>query len=107
MDFNQKQRKYQIQGLDFVFHGFLAGPKTQEIRIQPLDFVFRWFLAGPKPRKYDIQGLDLSPGLFLSPGGLRSKSARVSEFARSCAVFAAQGGALHWPQGEAEAVEVQ
>ena len=43
--------------------------------------------------------------VVLSPGGLCSKSARVSEFARSCAVFAAQGGALHWPKGEAEAVE--
>ena len=42
---------------------------------------------------------------FGIPGGLCSKSARVSEFARSCAVFAAQGGALHWPKGEAQAVE--
>ena len=45
--------------------------------------------------------------VFMSPGGLCSKSARGSEFARSCAVFAAQGGALHWPKGEAEAVEYQ
>ena len=43
----------------------------------------------------------------MSPGELCSKSARVSEFAQSCAVFAAQGGALHWPKGQAEVVEDQ
>ena len=43
----------------------------------------------------------------MSAGELFSKSARVSEFARSCAVFAAQGGALRWPKGEAEAAEDQ
>ena len=82
--------------------------KTQEMRNPGAGFHISW-VFGPAKN----QGNKKSRGwisyflVFKSPGGLCSKSARISEFARSCAVFAAQGGALHWPKGEAEAVEDQ
>ena len=79
-----------------------------EIRNPAPGFLISWVFGSAKN-----QGNKKSRGwishflVFMSPGGLCSKSARVSELARSCAVFAAKGGALHWPKGEAEAVEDQ
>ena len=82
-----KPRQQEIQNWISYFLGFWSGQKLMELRNPGAGFLICL--------------------VFMSPGGLRCKSARLSEVARSCAVLAAQGGALHLPKGEAEAVEDQ